>query len=455
MNRAWKKSVWIGSIFILFVAVAATAGLPMAVGGKRLPSLAPMVEKVIPSVVNIATSTTIETPEHPILSDPFFRRFFEFPRQGRQKDKVERSLGSGVVVDARKGFILTNHHVIKDADQITVTSQDGKILSAHLVGVDPETDIAVIRVPAKGLQEIEMGDSDDLRVGDFVVAIGNPFGLGQTVTSGIISALGRTGLGIEGYEDFIQTDASINPGNSGGALVDLDGKLVGINTAILAKGGGNVGIGFAIPVDMAQRVMSQLVEYGEVRRGLLGVQAQSLTPELALAFGIHNDTKGAVITRVTPGTAAERAGLKAGDVITKANGKKIDGVSDLRNLIGLARIGEQVKIEFIRDGRTKRVNAHVAEPEQLRLDGSEVDPRLEGALLEIPDEDGATGISIVDLERESPAWQTGLRPGDRIISANRIPVKTFKELSRAVRKKKHKMLLNIERGGEGFFILVR
>ncbi|MDX1518977.1 MAG: Do family serine endopeptidase, partial [Gammaproteobacteria bacterium] len=304
------------SIFMMMPAVA-RAALPLEIDNQKLPSLAPMLEEVTPAVVNIATEGKIRLQTNPLFSDPFFQRFFNFPNM--PAERKTQSLGSGVIVDAKRGLILTNNHVIANAHQITVTLRDGRQLDAELVGTDPETDVAVIKVPPKNLTDIKAMDSDTIRVGDFVVAIGNPFGLGQTVTSGIISALSRSGLGIEGYEDFIQTDASINPGNSGGALVNLRGELVGINTAIFSQSGGNIGIGFAIPANLALNIMEQLLETGKVERGFLGVQAQDLSPELAEAFGLDKQ-HGAVINRVLEGSPAEKAGFKAGDVVIKVDG---------------------------------------------------------------------------------------------------------------------------------------
>jgi serine protease Do/serine protease DegQ len=280
MNRAINALL---GACLMSLVLQTEGALPSSVDGQPLPTLAPMLERATPAVVNIATVGHVEVRQNPLLSDPFFRHFFDIPDRPRRRQT--QSLGSGVIVDAEHGYVLTNHHVIARADKITVTLRDGRHLNATLIGADPESDVAVIQVPAERLTALPLADSDRLRVGDFVVAIGNPFGLGQTVTSGIVSALGRTGLGIKGYEDFIQTDASINPGNSGGALVNLHGELVGINTAIIAPGGGNVGIGFAIPTSMASQIMQQLIEHGEVSRGQLGITAQDLTPELAQAFG--------------------------------------------------------------------------------------------------------------------------------------------------------------------------
>src|SRR5919198_4872571 len=274
----------------------AAAALPWPAGGQGLPSLAPMLERVTPAVVNIATEGRMRIEQNPLFNDPFFRFFFGFPDQ--PLERKTQSLGSGVIVDAKRGLVLTNAHVIANAEQITVKLSDGRCYKAEIIGTDPETDVGVVKIPADDLIDVPMGDSDKLAVGDFVVAIGNPFGLSQTATSGIVSALGRSGLGIEGYEDFIQTDASINPGNSGGALVNLRGRLIGINTAILAPGGGNIGIGFAVPINMARQVMEQLIRYGEVKRGRIGIAIQELTPEIAQAMGVNNRTEGALIARV-------------------------------------------------------------------------------------------------------------------------------------------------------------
>lgn len=330
--------------------------LPMA-ADQPLPSLAPMLEAVTPAVVNISTEGRIVMRRNPLLDDPFFRRFLDIPEQPRERRT--QNLGSGVIVDAQQGYVITNHHVIKRADTITVTLRDGRQLKAKVIGSDPETDVAVVQIAAQKLTPLALADSGQLRVGDYVVAIGNPFGLGQTVTSGIVSALGRNTLGIHGYEDFIQTDASINPGNSGGALVNLRGELVGINTAIFAPTGGNVGIGFAIPSNMVKQLMDQLIRYGEVRRGQLGVSVQDLTPELARAFGIQNE-RGAVIARIFPNSAAQRAGLKAGDVVLAVDGKAIRNANQLRNAIGLLTVGERVTLTVLRDGKTRTIKVRIS-----------------------------------------------------------------------------------------------
>ncbi len=358
----------------IMIPLPAQSTLPAAVDSQALPTLAPMLEKATPAVVNIATESRLA--RNPLLDDPFFRRFFNIPEQ--PLERKAQSVGSGVVVDARRGYVITNHHVVDGVDTITVTLRDGRKLNAKVIGSDRESDVAVIQIPSGNLTALPLADSDALRVGDFVVAIGNPFGLGQTVTSGIISALGRSGLGIQGYEDFIQTDASINPGNSGGALVNLRGELVGINTAIIAPGGGNVGIGFAIPSNMVSRLMNQIIAHGSVRRGQLGVSAQDLTPDLARAFNIPAN-QGAIIAQVSPRSAAARAGLKEGDVVLGINGRSIRDGGALRNAIGLLEIGESVRLEILRDGKPQTIDAKIGEYVAAKIEGETLNPRLAGA----------------------------------------------------------------------------
>ena len=445
------------AVVYALLAPAAGAALPVALEGQPLPTLAPMLDQVTPAVLNIATRGHVAVEQNPLLSDPFFRRYFNIPEQPRERQT--QSLGSGVIVDAARGYVLTNSHVIHKADEITVTLRDGRHFNAKLIGADPESDVAVIQIPAENLTALPLADSTQLRVGDFVVAIGNPFGLGQTVTSGIVSALGRSGLGIEGYEDFIQTDASINPGNSGGALVNLRGELIGINTAILAPTGGNIGIGFAIPINMARDIMAQLVEHGEISRGRLGVTAQDLTPELAKAFGIKA-TQGTVVAQVAVGSPAEKAGLKAGDVITGVNGKSVRNSADVRNSIGLLRVGEQVKIEVLRDGKASVLIATIAEPEMAMLDGKRLHPRLAGALYGNIEEGSplygrVEGVQVVKVQPDGPAWRAGLRPSDVITSVNRQPVADVQALQRIATPNNRTLLLNLQRGDGALFILIQ
>lgn len=340
---------------------AAPAAMPAVVGGMRIPSLAPMIRKVSPAVVNIAThGLEPESDAHdPLRDDPFYDRFFHGPPGQGPDEQPFASAGSGVIVDARRGYILTNAHVVDHASGITVSLQDGRSLQAKVIGIDTPSDIAVVKIDARGLTEIRLGDSARLAVGDFVVAIGNPFGLPHSVTSGIVSGLKRSGFSPDDYESYIQTDASINPGNSGGALVDLEGRLIGINTAILSGSGDNIGIGFAIPVNIARRVMRQLIEYGAVQRGQLGVNVYAVTPEVARPLGLH-DAKGGLVAQVIPGSPAEKAGVRAGDVVTAVDGHDVESNTDLRNAIGLLRVGDRVTIDLLRDGRRERRRAVLA-----------------------------------------------------------------------------------------------
>ncbi len=458
MNK-FRKTLT-GALLLLMSSIpwSAKASLPVAVDGETLPSLAPMLERVLPAVVNIYTESRVtEQRQSPFRNDPFFEKFFGGP-QGQPRERRVSSLGSGVIIDADKGHVITNSHVISGADQISVRLNDGRDLEATLVGQDADADIAVIQIPADALQHVEIGDSDKLRVGDFVVAIGNPFGLGQTATSGIVSALGRSGLNIEDYEDFIQTDASINQGNSGGALVNLRGELVGINTAILAPGGGNIGIGFAIPINMAQLLTRQIIEYGEVRRGRLGVIAQNLSPELAEALGISS-TKGAVISQVMPDTAAEAAGLKEGDVIIAVDDREISDASGLRNTIGLYRADDEVSIRFIRDEEESTLRIRLKPIDAPQGQGQKLSARLEGVRLEdIDDQEGTQGergVRVAQVEQGSPAFQAGLREGDLIISVNKQPVYGLKDVEQSISEQDSMLLLNILRGNSGLFIVIR
>jgi len=339
---------------------AASAAIPAAVAGMRVPSLAPMIRKVSPAVVTIATRGVMpDSDGDDQRGDPFYNRFFrDLPGQGPNEEPFAAA-GSGVIVDAKHGYILTNAHVVDHATSITVTLQDGRDLKATIVGTDPPSDIAVVRVTARGLTQIRFGDSARLAVGDFVVAIGNPFGLPHSVTSGIVSGLKRTGFSPDDFENYIQTDASINPGNSGGALVDLRGDLVGINTAILSASGDNIGIGFAIPVNTARRVMRQLIEYGAVDRGQLGLNIYAVTPAVARSLGLHK-AAGGLVEQVVPGSPADKAGIRAGDVVTTIAGHRIGSNTDLREAIGLLRVGDPVTIDLLRDGRLEQRRAILA-----------------------------------------------------------------------------------------------
>jgi len=451
-----RFSVFITLLFSL-VSFNAHAGLPFFDSqDKQLPTLAPMLEKVTPAVVNIATRGHVNVRENPLFSDPFFRHFFDIPSQPRKRQT--QSLGSGVVVDAKHGYIITNHHVIDKADEITVTLRSGESLQAKVIGTDPDTDVAVIQVEEKNLTAIPLGNSNKLRVGDFAIAIGNPFGLGQTVTSGIVSALGRSGLGIEGYEDFIQTDASINPGNSGGALVNLHGELIGINTAIFSKSGGNIGIGFAIPINMVKNIMQQLVQHGEVKRGRLGAQAQDLTPQLAKAFELKY-RRGAIITQVVKDSAADMADLKPGDIVTHINGKRVKDADTLRNTIGLLRVGEQVTLKVLRDGKKHTLTASIEEPKLTQQGGDKLHGHLKGAGLADIQEGSPLygkieGVIVTNTEQGSPAWRSGLRKGDVIVSANRKPVRNIMELKQATHQSRT-LLLNIQRGNGALFLYLQ
>lgn len=419
---------------VFFASAISFGALPALDSKDGFPTLAPMIQSVTPSVVNISVLSRSPAEDNPLFRDPFFRRFFDIPDAAT---KPQRSAGSGVIVDAAKGYVLTNHHVIKDAQQVIVTLKDRRQFAAQLVGTDPGTDIAVLKIDPQNLSALRFGDSEALNVGDFVVAIGNPFGLGQTVTSGIISALGRTGLNIEGYEDFIQTDASINPGNSGGALVSLRGELIGINTAIIGPAGGNVGIGFAVPANMVREVMNQIVRYGEVKRGRFGIGTQDLTPDLAVSLGI-NANEGALVTEVEAGSPADKAGIKPRDVILLANGKAVRGAADVRNRVALTPIGETVEFKVLREGKQLVTKAKVVQPFTLASVEGKTIPQLEGAAVAniergMPIFGKVEGALVVRVEPNSPAWFYGFRPGDIIVSVNRARVKNIAELQTAMR----------------------
>ncbi|MDP2560690.1 Do family serine endopeptidase [Psychrobium sp. 1_MG-2023] len=448
-----KLSLISASLFALsigFYPSTSQAAWPQSVSGQQLPSLAPMLEKVAPGVVSISVEGThtqrLQRRQVPEMFRPFIGR-------GDQvREQPFKGLGSGVIIDAEEGYILTNHHVVNNADEIKISLSDGRQFTAKMIGSDPESDVALLQVEADNLTEVKKADSDELRVGDFTVAIGNPFGLGQTVTSGIVSALGRTGLNTDNYENFIQTDAAINSGNSGGALVNLKGELIGINTAIIGPNGGNVGIGFAIPINMADSLVNQILEFGEVRRGVLGIQGLPLTPELAKKFGL--DTKhGAFVNQVMPDSAAEAAGLEAGDIIVKVDGRAIKTFSDLRAKIATMGAGTNVKLEVIRDGRTKKFKVKLKDKSSESVLARVIHPALSGAKLK--DNSGKVkGVSVSDIERRSPAMQVGLEDGDVIIGVDRTRVKSLKELRAYLKENEGMSALRIKREDSVLYLIL-
>ncbi len=435
-------------LILVFFTTLTQAALPVAVGGEPLPSLAPVLKRVTPAVVNINTQTRVRV-RSPLMDDPFFRRFFNFPDM--PQERVSQSLGSGVIVDSENGYVLTNYHVIAGADEISVGLKDGRSIDGKLIGSDPDTDLAVVQVSAENLSALALADSDELQVGDFVVAVGNPFGLGQTVTSGIVSALGRTGLrGLE-YQNFIQTDASINPGNSGGALINLRGELVGINSAIFTPSGGNVGIGFAIPASMARYVMDQLIRFGEVRRGTLGLFVQDLTPQLAGAFDIDAG-EGVLVAEVVTGSAAEKAGLRPGDVITQLDNKRISSAQDFHNTEGRVALGDSMRVEYMRNGKTRDTDLVIQSLPVLI--GGELDRRLEGARFsELPlkqKQQNMSGVVLDKLEPRSRLALEGLSEGDIIVGVNRQRVRNLNDFSEALGYGRGSILLQINRGGRSY-----
>lgn len=450
-----KKIKCLGVLALLSaLTFNATAALPVSDSqGQQLPSLAPMLKEVNPAVVNIATFSTQQV-YNPLLNDPFFRRFFNVPEQKArpQQQRRQASAGSGVIVDKDEGTIITNYHVIKGANEIEVSLEDGRNFDATLIGADPEVDIAVLHIDADDLTDLPISDSDNLNVGDFVVAIGNPFGLGQTITTGVVSALGRTGLGIEGYENFIQTDASINPGNSGGALVNLNGELVGINTAIIAPGGGNVGIGFAIPANMMRRVADQILDHGEVSRGQIGVAIQDITPELQEAFDLENGQKGVLITEVIEDSEAEKAGLKSGDVILSVDGKETPNAGQLRHRIAFAGIGRTVELQIFRDGDLMSVDVKVGQSTS-RSGDVRLHKLLKG--IGVANSPDGNGVVITDIDPQSKAAAAGLREDDVILSVNRNTVNSVEDLDQVLSRVDDKLLLQIRRGRGVFYLVLR
>jgi Do/DeqQ family serine protease len=442
-------------ILISFVPAARAAQPQVDVRGQ--PTLAPLVNEVTPAVVNISVVTRAPMEDNPLFRDPFFRKFFNLPDKPPQQQ--EQAAGSGVIVDAAKGYVLTNNHVVRQAERIVVTLKDRRQFPAKLVGTDPGTDVAVLQIPAQNLTALRFGDSDALQVGDYVIAIGNPFGIGQTVTSGIVSALGRSGLSPEGYEDFIQTDASINPGNSGGPLINLRGELIGINTAILGPGG-NIGIGFAIPSNMARAVMLQIERFGEVRRGRLGIAMEDLTAVGAKKAGVST-LEGALIASVQPGSPAEKIGLRANDVIVALNGRPVRSAAELRARLGLTPVGEEVELRILRGSETRNIKTKIAPPQELAEGEGRALPQLPGMkIVEI--ERGSPlyqrlrggGLVVAAVDQGSRAFQAGFREGDIIYGVNNRRVQTAAEFQAATKGAKA-YSVSLLRGDFSLTIVVR
>jgi Do/DeqQ family serine protease len=413
-----------------------------------MPSLAPIVSQTAAGVVNISTTTRGSDNDNPMFADPFFRRFFGVPEsQGRPQQREAQASGSGVIVDAAKGYVLSNHHVIKGATKIVVTLKDRREFTAKLIGSDPATDIALLQIPSERLTAVRVGESDALQVGDYVLAIGNPFGVGQTVTSGIVSALGRAGLNIEGLEDFIQTDASINPGNSGGALINLRGELIGINTAIIGPTGGNVGIGFAVPTNMAMRVMDQLAKFGEVKRGGIGIAAVGeVTQEIAKENRLLA-IEGAVISTVISGSPADKAGLKRGDVVTGVNGRPVRTSYDLRNQQALTPIGQALDLTTVRSGSPRIVHVIIETPARAQgLRPQKIDELPGTELASIPKELNRRGVYVLDVETKSEAHSIGLRDNDILLGVNGNVVQSPEDVRRAIREASRFVVFNLLRG---------
>lgn len=446
-----------------------------AATAQQMPSLAPMLEKVMPSVVsiNVEGSTTVNTPRMPRNFQQFFGDNSPFCQdgspfqsspfcqgggagddgQGGGQQQKFVALGSGVIIDAAKGYVVTNNHVVDNANTIKVQMSDGRKFDAKVVGKDPRSDIALIQIQdPKNLTAIKLADSDALRVGDYTVAIGNPFGLGETVTSGIVSALGRSGLNAENYENFIQTDAAINRGNSGGALVNLNGELIGINTAILAPDGGNIGIGFAIPSNMVKNLTAQMVQYGQVKRGELGIMGTELNSELAKAMKVDAQ-RGAFVSQVMPNSSAAKAGIKAGDVITSLNGKPISSFAALRAEVGSMPIGSKVTLGLLREGKPVNVSLELQQSSQNQVDSSTIFSGIEGA--EMSNKGADKGVVVNNVKANSPAARIGLKKGDVIMGANQQPVKNIAELRKILDSKPSVLALNIQRGDTSIYLLMQ
>lgn len=441
---------------LFFLSICLLFSLSCFAGTTTTTSLSPMLQKVLPAVVNIRAQIKITD------LNTLNKLQQERKKQGQDEDQPLPdkllSVASGVIMDANKGYILTNAHVVEDAQSVIVILGDKRHFSAKVIGIDKPSDIAVLQIQAKNLTAIPVANSNDLKVGDFVAAIGNPFGLNQTVTSGIVSALGRTTLGIENFENFIQTDASINPGNSGGALVDNNGELVGINTAILAPARGNVGIGFAIPSNMAKSVMQQLIQYGNVKRGALGIGVQDITPELADAFHLSSD-KGAVVTQVMMNSPAQKAGFEIGDVITTIDGANIKNANDVVNGIAFLRVDSKASVTYLRNNKSKHVTVVISDPKKNRDESEHNDPFLYGVALKdftllSPIHGDIKGVLVVSVDEDSNAWHSDLQPGDVVTSANQEKVASIAELRAIADKTKQTLLLNVLRGRGAVFLVI-
>lgn len=452
-----RIKLFIGTLLLI------AGSLACAADSAQMPSLAPVLKNIMPAIVNVAVQGYMPDALPPGAADDEEAEN-KHPSRTPQKGRKFESIGSGVIIDPKNGVIITNDHVIRNANLITVTLQDGRRLKARLIGGDSETDLAVLKIDAKNLKSLVIGDSDKLEVGDFVVAIGNPFGLNsfgnsQSATFGIVSALKRSDLNIEGVENFIQTDAAINPGNSGGALVNTKGELIGINTAIISPYGGNVGIGFAIPINMAKDVTQQIIKFGSIHRGLMGIFVQHLTPELAQSMGYPEDLQGALVSQVNENSPAELAGLKAGDIITQINDTKILQATQVKTTISLLRVGATVNIKVLRDNKSLTLNAEVTDIKKHEQKLQSSNPFLYGLALrgfeqESPPHGNVVGVQVVGASENSAGWRAGLRPGDIIISANKTPIKDVKSLQGVAQEKKQQLLVQVLRGAGALYILI-
>jgi serine protease Do len=458
MNQLKNLAVQFLFALLLALPLQAYASAPLST------SIAPMLQKVLPAIVNIRAQIKITD----------FNTYRELQKQrgikpnnnnnNNEEDNEQNfpttfvSVGSGVIVDAENGYLLTNAHVVNDAQTVTVTLSDSRHYTAKIIGLDKPSDVALLQIKAKNLTAIPLGDSTKLKVGDFVAAIGNPFGIGQTVTSGIVSALDRTTLGIENIENFIQTDAPINPGNSGGALIDTTGHLIGINTAILAPSMGSIGIGFAIPANMAKSVMDQFIQYGDVKRGLLGIGAQNISPELANAFNLEQNS-GAAISHIMPGSPAQKAGLQIGDIVLSINGQAVRNANDVINTVAFLRVDSKVQVDVLRNKKRLSLNANLTDPKQLKKAIEQSDPFLYGVGLKnisllSPIHGDVQGVMVVAVEQDSNAWHADLRPGDIITSVNQQKVKSIDDMKNITNKQNKNLLLNVIRGPGAVFLVI-